>query len=336
MKNNKVFVDKKEIDNHRRNAYGVDAPHVPNNDAEQALPNIVFGANTERNAKGDNNNDTHNILRFRRDSLYPPKETSRQGQKERRESAVSLGVGSIHIDSNACCYWNPSTVAGRRTQLFRLLFISLLPVVVLIVQNSITLYAIAGEVNRHQVMKNNIIVSVEIGVLVHNLQIERGTTALFTSSAGDETIGKKLRSFYNNTDLAIEAISLWPKLPNKPSHFKTSRSLHDYISAHRSTLDPTNATSSTEINFYTAIIGQIIDWMADAVQHAKSGDLWRTLVAYHLLIIAKEQAGIERALGSTFFARGTFRFGPCRRISAVNEIPQRVKICLHTCIRIVS
>ena len=36
---------------------------------------------------------------------------------------------------------------------------------------------------------------------------------------------------------------------------------------------------------------------------SKDGDIWNTLVAYLLLIIAKEDLGIERTLGGVYYAR---------------------------------
>ncbi|XP_055957382.1 atrial natriuretic peptide receptor 2 [Patella vulgata] len=66
-----------------------------------------------------------------------------------------------------------------------------------------------------------------------------------------------------------------------------------------------NQTIQSVIDFYTVKNTLLIKWTGASIRKA-NGHVWRQSVGYHLLILSKEQAGIERALGSTFFAKGGF------------------------------
>ncbi|KAH3817435.1 hypothetical protein DPMN_118971 [Dreissena polymorpha] len=51
--------------------------------------------------------------------------------------------------------------------------------------------------------------SVEISAVVHAMQIERGTTALYVSSNGDTFVRTRLPNCYRETDTAFDGLSKW-------------------------------------------------------------------------------------------------------------------------------
>ena len=57
-----------------------------------------------------------------------------------------------------------------------------------------------------------------------------------------------------------------------------------------------------EIVFYTEVINMFLRWIYNSVTTSRDGDIWNVLVAYLLLIMAKEDVGIERTLGGVYFA----------------------------------
>ena len=78
-------------------------------------------------------------------------------------------------------------------------------------------------------------------------------------------------------------------------------------------MQPENATLEEVIGFYTQDNKVFIEMIGKSINFQKSVSYWTTLVAYQMLIMSKEQAGIERALGSTYFARGKLMTqGNCR------------------------
>ena len=61
-----------------------------------------------------------------------------------------------------------------------------------------------------------------------------------------------------------------------------------------------------ELELYTTLIRVFITWLYDAVTEEQSGSIWRSLVAYQEVVIAKEYMGLERALGTIYYSTGHF------------------------------
>ena len=144
--------------------------------------------------------------------------------------------------------------------------------------------------------------SLEIGRVIHQTQIERGTTALYISSGGNPVLLPRLRNLYSQTDNAIDSLSRW--IPLDKDHFESHDAYHEAIRKFRADLQPENATLVQVIGFYTRDNKVFIEMIGKSINFQKSVSYWTNLVAYQMIIMSKEQAGIERALGSTYFARG--------------------------------
>ena len=144
--------------------------------------------------------------------------------------------------------------------------------------------------------------SLEIGSVIHQTQIERGTTALYVSSNGDPFLIPRLEKLYGLTDTSITSLTKW--IPLNHDHFGSRDQYHAAIRDFRSNLDPQNATLRTVVGFYTRDNRVFIEMIGKSINVDKSVPYWTSLVAYQMLIMSKEQAGIERALGSTYYARG--------------------------------
>ena len=138
--------------------------------------------------------------------------------------------------------------------------------------------------------------------MIHSLQIERGTTALFVSSKGDPYVKPRLKILYKNTDNAITAMSSWIT----SVEFSSREEFHNEIIYFRDQLDPKNISLTKAIGFYTDRNTIFINMIARSLNLKKPFSFWTDITSYQMLIFSKEQAGIERALGSTYFARGLF------------------------------
>lgn len=159
--------------------------------------------------------------------------------------------------------------------------------------------------NDNKNIKKNIYLSLELSLVIHNLQIERGTTALYISSNGDPFVWPRLAAYYTQTDDAIKTLSAWIPLPGDDVSFKSRDHFQAYISTFRDNLDPQNVSLRQAVKFYTDINAMFIKMIAKSINIANRFEFWTELTAYQMLIISKEQAGIERAIGSTYYARGT-------------------------------
>ena len=153
--------------------------------------------------------------------------------------------------------------------------------------------------------------------LIHELQKERGRTAGLISSGFDPTIGKALEGQRAATDPVIEGYRtsltehrLASEVPELAVLLDEIDLTLEKLAAHRQAVDRRDMTVPRNIAFYTGIIESLIDLIAQAVEHSPSEELVEQLLPFNALVIAKENAGLERALGSVLLnaaAKGAFK-----------------------------
>ncbi|XP_045216941.2 adenylate cyclase, aggregation specific-like [Mercenaria mercenaria] len=190
-------------------------------------------------------------------------------------------------------------------KMFRLLIMTTIPAFIVISQSIINLRQDYELHQANKIVKDGIQQSLTLSKVIHHIQIERGTTALYVSSQGDPFVKKRLITFYGRTDMAIASLSKLTFAANFDSSNVSSKlQLSEYISNFRSDLHPINTTLKEVIEFYTEINADFIAKMADFINIKRPVSFWTELAAYILITSSKEESGIERALGSTYFARG--------------------------------
>ena len=231
-----------------------------------------------------------------------------------RTSLVSTDATiSIKIESNMLvrkkwfhwCDANLSTKKGQNCQMIKIIALVVIPIFVMVIENAIKISDDAQKLTKQNSVKEDISFSVEIGLLVHYLQIERGTTAFYISSGGSSVVLDGLQKKRLDTDLALDNLSGWVSV-SSPTHFQSHEQYRARLQDYRDNLDPLNTTIQAAIKFYSDDNNVIIGWVGTTVKESDSETTWQLLTSYHMLLISKEQAGIERALGSTFYARGIY------------------------------
>ncbi|ESO95674.1 hypothetical protein LOTGIDRAFT_116760 [Lottia gigantea] len=221
----------------------------------------------------------------------------------------------ITVTSGCLDLSNLETPRGRRNHVILILIVALTPVFALIGQNIQTLVSNSNILSTRNSIRSTIQLSIQTGNVVHRLQIERGTTAFYISSQGSAEILKRLQIAYNTTDEYIGKLNRWPE-NDDGENFKSVEAYTDYVLQFRNSLNLSNVTVDDAIDFYSSHNTIFISWFASHIQKSTSGTLWSTLVSYHFLALAKEQAGIERARGSTFFSQGKFNQADLLKYSA--------------------
>ncbi|KAK3583865.1 hypothetical protein CHS0354_022915 [Potamilus streckersoni] len=218
--------------------------------------------------------------------------------EERNSNFVGVRTTLGHL-----CAERDTTRSGKRCSSLRIVCIAIIPCLVLIVQSGIKLHTDVQSLYDSQTMKDTIQLSLEITNLVHRIQTERGTTVLYIGSKGDPEIFTRLTLSYKSTDEAILSITIWNSM-DTPDYFMSKTSFHDHIKNFRHLLDHSNLTVFDAVEFYSKDNEIFIYWIGNAVRHVQKVAFWTHLVTYHMLIVSKEQTGIERALGSAFHVQG--------------------------------
>ncbi|KAJ8319765.1 hypothetical protein KUTeg_001352 [Tegillarca granosa] len=170
------------------------------------------------------------------------------------------------------------TRKGRRTNLQKIIILSIIPVIALLIIIGIQVYQDELTLSQTKGVKDGVLFSLETGNVVHFTQIERGTTALYVSSKGDVLVYENLRKTYLDTDYAIGNLSKWPAMESPP-HFVSRENYFKRIKEYRDTLDPFNETVKQVIQFYTKDNALIINWVAESIKLLKSGSFWQQLIA---------------------------------------------------------
>ncbi|XP_071110470.1 uncharacterized protein [Haliotis cracherodii] len=204
------------------------------------------------------------------------------------------------------CRGNPITSSGKRKQLVKMVSIVMIPVAVLTGLTANTFFATFTNYVQSSDIRATLLYSVELGSVIHYLQEERDMSALYLSSIEEKTKSLLLQR-YPETDRSLEKLTFWTTGPTLTrTEFQSKDRFLSYLNRHRYELDTLNQTVTMELQMYTTLIRVFITWLYDAVTEDQSGSIWRSLVAYQEVIIAKEYMGLERALGTIFYATGTF------------------------------
>lgn len=151
-----------------------------------------------------------------------------------------------------------------------------------------------------------------VSVVVHELQKERGTSALFIGSKGDR-YSDVLSEQRDQTDKRINELKAHLKVFNAASFGgaldrKVSDSLQDLsnLGATRGHVWNIEFTVPQMAGYYTGAIRNLLSVVEEMTQLSDNEDITRSIVAYTNFLQMKERAGIERAVGATGFTAGVF------------------------------
>jgi hypothetical protein len=86
-----------------------------------------------------------------------------------------------------CCYDDPRTTKGRRSQLTKILGMAAIPIVILVVQSVLSLNSAIQQQNFASDFRDQVVFAVQAGDVVHALGLERGTTTFYVSMM-DQTL----------------------------------------------------------------------------------------------------------------------------------------------------
>ena len=146
-----------------------------------------------------------------------------------------------------------------------------------------------------------------LGSLVHALQVERGQTAGFIGAQGKQG-ADALAAARGKSDPHVAAMTgvLATVAAEDNSSLKARA---DHVAAElaqladrREAVDGLSATAADAFKFYTGLIGQLTDLSRDFSLAIGSEGTFGHMIAYNLLMNAKELAGQERALGNAFLS----------------------------------
>ncbi|XP_069113799.1 uncharacterized protein [Argopecten irradians] len=226
-------------------------------------------------------------------------------------SLLSFGSSEVHLPNKNTniCRQGILTDTGKRLQLTRMLCLTISPIVLLW---GFTVFTLTESITNKSTAEQNmrqLLFTMEVGQLIHHLQRERDMSVLYLSALGPET-----RTFlldeYIETDNALTALTIWPNETSASGWdnpvFATRETLLAHLSRHRQFVNKNQYDIYFEIDFYNAIIDTMLYWFTKTISSGTFASVWRDLIAYTKITIGKQDAGVERALGTYFFVKGGF------------------------------
>ncbi|SIQ84757.1 methyl-accepting chemotaxis protein [Rhizobium sp. RU33A] len=167
-----------------------------------------------------------------------------------------------------------------------------------------------------------------MGEMIHVLQAERGQSAGYIGSKG-RADKQPLVTARQSTDAALAKL---PDLADALAEFEnielnrrwtfaqdTLKSLADT----RRSIDNLSLTGKQSFDFYSGLIGELSDLASELSLQGLGSRIAAELIAYNLLMQAKEIAGQERATGNTFITSGNIdpeRIAPFARMAGAQNV----------------
>lgn len=161
-------------------------------------------------------------------------------------------------------------------------------------------------------LENAIGLSISISDMVHELQRERGTTAGYLTSKG-ENFGPELAIRRKATDKKLEIFNEEVRKIRSSEFAKEVEPLIERQEAafgelydNREKVDLFSITANDEIDFVSNINDRSIKIIRDLVQNIENKDFFQQVTSYTDYLFIKERAGIERALMTSVYTLGKF------------------------------
>jgi methyl-accepting chemotaxis protein len=197
-----------------------------------------------------------------------------------------------------------------------ILLSSLVLVVIFIYSLKIALSSYASYSNDSE-SRDIIELSIKVSAVLHELQKERGASAGFVGSNGQE-FADILPNQQKETDKKIDELKIFcESCQIKELTSVKSRVNLDSIKAMRLKVNSLSTTTKELVEFYTALNKNIIDTISYFSTIPKNPEVRTDFSSYVIFISSKERAGIERAVLSGVFAADKFNIQSFAKFSSL-------------------
>ena len=243
-----------------------------------------------------------------------------------------LSERTIGIVKNAeCCKSNPLTPKGRKIQLFYMIFLPSIPIVLLLYQCMLSLITSWRMLHLLEVTKKDIAIVNEYFTLLKAIQQERATVATVISIP--ETLKQfDLPSKFENTNYALQSISVWPefRLTNAPI-FKSPIRFHIRLQDHREKIESylkfsksTKMTRSSDnmkmAEWYDIVISGFLKELDTQTSKNSIGKVWKPMISLKNTLHAIENLSNSNIFGMRYFIEGILISSYFKKFVTYNEL----------------
>jgi methyl-accepting chemotaxis protein len=165
--------------------------------------------------------------------------------------------------------------------------------------------------------------SIRMSALVHDLQRERGASAVFAGSHGQQ-FQREMSEMRANTDktraaylAALRLSGFAERQEAFGAQLRDSVARLDELDGKRSAITGLQLNSVGAIAYYSGTIEPLIDAVGKILGQSTDPSVTQALTLYYNLMQAKERAGRERATGAVGFAANKFDAAQYRRLVGI-------------------
>ncbi|SMP38655.1 Methyl-accepting chemotaxis protein [Desulfonatronum zhilinae] len=187
----------------------------------------------------------------------------------------------------------------------KLMLLIIVPIAAMLIISGVVLKERRQTMADMQRLEQLILLSVRIGNLIHDMQVERGLSAGFVSSQGRE-FGAELNAQLRRTDQSLAAFQDFVDtglagLENVRSQAQAQSRELGRLREFRAEVSARDITGIQTVDKYTGLIESLMASIRAMPNATDDSDATRFAVAYAALLQAKEYAGQERAILSNIF-----------------------------------
>ncbi len=204
-------------------------------------------------------------------------------------------------------------VLDRFSIRIRILLLAIVPMLGVVTFAGIAIVQQLGRASNVIELRELIGVTTHVNELVNELQKERGTSAGFIGAGGVGNLAQRLEAQHSQTDGAIADLTtaladfdVEAHGPKYEKEFKSALAGLDDLATVRSHVKDLTTDLPTMAGKYSKTIGHFIESVTEIAHISDDHEISNALLAFINLQLAKERAGIERAMGANGFSRGEF------------------------------
>lgn len=201
--------------------------------------------------------------------------------------------------------------------LTKLLLLIIPPFLVITYLTSENIVQMYGKYKSLKEVEQSIVISNEIGLLVHEIQVERGLSAGYLGSNGTKFLDQltvQRKKVDTQFKLLKTRMSNFDQTACSPK-MREACTMLDKIGLVRDKISKHSLTVNQELDIYTRIISLYLDDITFIAKASKDAIQTRQLTAYSSFLRAKERLGIIRAIGADTFSHHRFEPGMRQKLT---------------------
>ena len=184
-----------------------------------------------------------------------------------------------------------------------------LPIIFALICSAILISPSVRDLTQARRIAGQMSLAIAISDLVHEQQKERGVTAVYLNSGRtafkDELAAQRALTDERVADLSAAAASAGIEMGSEDPVARIIIGLEEH-SAIRSRVDDGTIPTGEAVRYYTNSNGAMLAQIGFVASHTSQALLSHRLTEFFVFLLAKEQAGLERAVGAGGFASGEF------------------------------